>query len=358
MSEKWSREKAWQWYNSKPLVIGFNFIPSNTMGGVELWQEMNHEDIMKTVRHELEMAADLGLNSIRMGVPFIVWKQEHDGFMKRLDSFTEYAYKLGMTFMPVFFGDCCVPREFYHEPKLGKQPEPVKGFFGGNPVSPFDGTYKVGYIRWDDKENLPDMEAFTKDIVKAYAKDERVYLWNIWNEAGNCNRKTMSMPLLEKVAGWVREMDPIQPLSADVCGLNGRFPYEYLNNPRSLAPMEAKCVEISDIVTYHFYGDYTHTRLYTDTLRQFGYPMLMTEWMHRPFRSIIPTHLPLFVEENVGSYFFGFVNGKCQFNEPWDNIRDLPDIDLRYWMHDIFYQDGTPYDPKEIEVLRKYTAQI
>ena len=57
-------------------------------------------------------------------------------------------------------------------------------------------------------------------------------------------------------------------------------------------------------------------------------------------------------KHKVGSYFFGFVNGKAQFNFVWEFIKKLPDIDTSLWMHDIFHSDFTPYDTEEIEVLK------
>ena len=53
---------------------------------------------------------------------------------------------------------------------------------------------------------------------------------------------------------------------------------------------------------------------YLSLIHIFNRPLINTEWLHRPFRSLIQTHLPLWKKEGVGSYFFGFVNGKSQFN--------------------------------------------
>ncbi len=39
MSEKWSKEKAWEWYNGIPWITGINFIPSTTINKTEWWQE-------------------------------------------------------------------------------------------------------------------------------------------------------------------------------------------------------------------------------------------------------------------------------------------------------------------------------
>ena len=82
--------------------------------------------------------------------------------------------------------------------------------------------------------------------------------------------------------------------------------------------------------------------------------LVNTEWMHRPFGSLIETHLPLWHREEIGSYFFGLVNGKAQFNAVWTFIKDLENVDTSLWMHDIVHADFTAYDPDEIAVLRRY----
>lgn len=349
---RWSEEKAWDWYNSRPWITGCNFIPSNTRGRIELWQEYRHEEIMEQVTKEVALARSIGFNSFRMGLPFIVWKHQREGFFKRVDDFLDLLESYGITLMPVLFSDCTVPKEVYREPEFGRQPDPVPGYFGGSPVTPFDGTTKVGYFFGDEKENWPDIERFVRELAERYGNDSRIIMWNIWNEAGNMNRGMMSFPLMNSIFSWLRDMKVSQPLTADVCGLGGEFPYGYLNRPDVLSPMEEKCIELSDIITWHFYGDYSHTVRYLKFLKLFRRPLINTEWLHRPFRSLIQTHMPLFKEENVGSYMFGFVNGKAQFHIVWEHIKNLPDIDLRLWMHDIYHSDFTPYDEKEIEVIK------
>jgi hypothetical protein len=87
--------------------------------------------------------------------------------------------------------------------------------------------------------------------------------------------------------------------------------------------------------------------------RKYSRPIICDEWLHRPMRSFIQTHLPLFKREKVGSYFFGFVNGKKQFNVVWEYLKVRTDMDLNLWMHNIFHSDFTPYDPDEIETILK-----
>ena len=43
---------------------------------------------------------------------------------------------------------------------------------------------------------------------------------------------------------------------------------------------------------------------------------------------------------------------QCQFG--WNSKRGSPEP--RVWFHDLYHTDGRPYDPKEIESIRKTTA--
>ena len=178
-------------------------------------------------------------------------------------------------------------------------------------------------------------------------------IWNVWNEAGNSGRLSRSLPMMESVFSWLRELDVMQPLTADVWGAGADNPYGWLKKPGIYAEIEEHSIALSDIITFHYYGDYTHSRQYIAFLRRFGRPLINTEWLHRPFRSLIQTHLPLWKKEGVGSYFFGFVNGKSQFNFVWEFIKNLPDIDTSLWMHDIFHEDFRPYDKEEIEMIQE-----
>ena len=316
--------------------------------------------VFREATKELALAASLGFNSVRMVMPFYIWRVQHDSFFKHLDEFLGILDKFGMTLMPVLFSDCCVPKSKYKDPPLGPQPEPVPGYFGGSPVTPFDDHTQhgksedsIGYNVTDDPEIQPLVETYIHELAEHYGQDDRIIIWNVWNEAGNSQRMSKSLPMMEKIFGWLREHDVKQPLTADVWGAGADHPYGWLKKPGIYAEIEEKAIELSDIISFHFYGDYTHAVQYINILKQFGRPLINDEWLHRPFRSLIQTHMPLWKEENIGSYFFGFVNGKSQFHIVWEFIKKLPDIDTDLWMHDIFHSDFTPYDPKEIEVIKK-----
>lgn len=55
-------------------------------------------------------------------------------------------------------------------------------------------------------------------------------------------------------------------------------------NPCFHGEVDRENIELSDIITFHFYGDYTHARRMVKFLKQFNRPLINTEWMHRPFK--------------------------------------------------------------------------
>ena len=129
MKRKWTEEEIWAWYKEHEWISGFNFVPSTSLGGMlYVLQEYDHENVFQLVKKEIELAASLGLNSVRVLLPFYLWRKQHDTFFKNLDEFIELLDANGMTMMPILFNDCTVPRSQYKEPVLGPQPEPVPGF--------------------------------------------------------------------------------------------------------------------------------------------------------------------------------------------------------------------------------------
>ena len=64
---------------------------------------------------------------------------------------------------------------------------------------------------------------------------------------------------------------------------------------------------------------------------------------------------PLLKGEKVGAYNWGFVNGKSQTIYPWDSWEKAYTAEPPVWFHDIFRKDGTPYDAKEVALIRQLT---
>ena len=118
-------------------------------------------------------------------------------------------------------------------------------------------------------------------------------------------------------------------------------------------PINDFALENSDIITFHNYADAENLKKQIAELKQHDRPMVCTEYMARKQSSLFCTHLPIFKENHIGSMNWGLVSGKTQTIYPWDYPDNAPEPEL--WFHDIFRQDGTPFDAKEIECIKNAT---
>ena len=77
--------------------------------------------------------------------------------------------------------------------------------------------------------------------------------------------------------------------------------------------------------------------------------------MARENKSTFQEILPYMKQESIGAHNWGLVAGKSQTIYPWrswcETFTDEPDL----WFHDVFHPDGTPYDQKEVELIRELT---
>ena len=187
MGQKWSKEKAWEWYNSRPWIRGFNYISCGAVNRIEQWQEFEHDRIEECFRVELKLAHETGFNAVRSILPYEVWGRQHDSFMKYLETYLEICAENELGVMICFGNDCTVPAEEYKLPEFGPQHVDY-GYHGGMARSPHDVLASNGKSPLDVPEYAEDFCRMVDEIVGKYAKDERVIVWDIFNEIGNSCR--------------------------------------------------------------------------------------------------------------------------------------------------------------------------
>ncbi len=367
--EKWSNEKAWEWYNSRPWIRGFNYVPSDCSGWVEMWQEYKHEEKVETMRRELALAKQIGFNAVRQFLAFDVWMYQRESFLKNVEEFLSICHENGLGVLFVLISDGGRPK---------KKPE-----FGEIKTGVFHGSFKVDarmipgifpctdpvvttaapataaapatpaplYSPVDEPELAEKFYEYCEDLASRYAKDERVIVWNIWNEPGNSARGTLSVPHMKRAFEIFRSHDPIQPLCADVW----RIPKSNI-----LTEEETTAIELSDIISYHDYGSLDHSVRVIEFLREYDRPMLNTEWLHRVQFNNVATHLPLYYNNNVGVFNWGFVNGKFKGHEPWEacwkRYANGEKLEMTKWQHDLLRPNYRPYDPEEIKKFSLYAG--
>ncbi len=354
MSKRWSAERAWEWYDSRPWLRGCNYMSADCANRVDQWQELGFEERLETTRRELELMRDTGFNTVRLILEYVVWKEEHDGFLCRFERYIALCAECGISCMIVLANDCMPPKtELWRMPYVGEQSYDW-GYHGGKKHSQHgrhEGPAPHFYL--DDPDSREDYFKMVREIVELYKNDERICVWDLYNEPGNSRRGEISLPLLERMFTTVREIDPVQPLTVGVFSISpdGDVP---------LPDIEQYALDNSDIITYHCYGKYNdHIRIIKRLQRE-GRPIVNTEWLGRCFHNDVFDLFPLFYLERIGCYNWGFVAGKYQTYEPWEGTwqqyaeHPNDDIDFTKWFHDLYRPNHRPYDPHEIEVIKMF----
>jgi hypothetical protein len=185
------------------------------------------------------------------------------------------------------------------------------------------------------------LERYVKGLLTAFRDDERILLWDLYNEPGNSHQGEKSLPLLQAVFEWAWSARPSQPLSAGLW-----FDNQVLND---------FLLHASDVITFHNYNASDSLEAQIDQLKPHGRPLICTEYMARPASSRFETHLPIFKRERVGCINWGLVAGKTNTIFAWNMPLDAPEPPL--WFHDIFRKDGTPYKQDEVDFIRRMTEK-
>lgn len=353
MGEQWSKERAWAWYTARPWIRGCNFMSSDCANRIDQWQAYGFEERFETAKRELALAAETGFNSIRIIPEFFVWEQEHDGFMERFERYIALAHENGISCMIVLGNDCMPPKEeFDKRMHLGEQ-HVDWGFHGGRRVSQHGTFGGAGYSVLDTREGADRFCAFARELVERYKNDERVLMWDVFNEPGNSNRKSLSLPVLRHLFALIRGIDPIQPLTVGV--------WSETKHPEKLPEIERFGLEHSDIVSFHCYRSYADNVEILHRLKAYGRPIVNTEWLARCIGNTVEEIFPLFFAMGVGCYNWGFVAGKYQTYEPWEGMWDNYAKDPAHngwdfdkWFHDLYRPSLHPYNPNEIALIKRF----
>lgn len=326
----WSADKANDWYSKHKWITGANFIPSTAINQLEMWQAQTFDSA--TIDRELGWAEGIGFNTMRVFLHSVAWKEDSAGFKNRVDRYLAIADRHGIQTMFVFFDDC-----WNKEPKPGTQPAPKPGVHNSGWVQ------DPGQPASSDSTLFPMLERYVKDVLTRFAHDNRILLWDLYNEPGNSGKRDASLPLLTKVFQWARAVNPDQPVSAGLWN----WGFEKLN---------AFQLQNSDVITYHDYEEPAWHQRVIELLKANGKPLICSEYMARPRNSRFANTLPMLKRQQVGAINWGFVSGKTNTIYAWDT--PIPDGSQPIeWFHDIFKKDGTPYRQDETELIKKLNAK-
>lgn len=293
-------------------IRGANYVPSTAASDTQFWDEFDEP----TIERELALAEDLGLNSVRVFLQYLVFEDDAAAMVAKFDTFCTLAQRHGLSVLPIFFDDCFGP-----EPTLGPYPEPLPDVHNSQwRASP--GRTRMGL------EHRLELRRYVEAFVGGFGQDDRVLAWEIYNEPKS---EPPTMALQRDAFGWARRLSPQQPLTACWSG-----------------------AYLSDVMNLHLYTSPSQkpeeVRRIIESTRSFDLPVLVTEFLGRPNRGTLHETLPLFVENNFGWYFWELMIGKTQVDLPWDvDVKTHPD-GVAY--QGLLYPDGRAYDESEVELIK------
>src|SRR5215216_3391363 len=212
--QRWTEQQAKDWYAKQGWLVGANYNPASAINSLEMWQADTFDP--KRIDLELGWAESLGMNTMRVFLHDLLWQQDAEGFKRRLNTFLSIAARHRIRPMLVLFDSVWDPN-----PQLGRQ------------RAPRPGVHNSGWMQSPGAKALQDpaeyarLEAYVKGVVGAFARDDRILAWDIWNEPDNINpgsynelepknKVDLVLALLPQAFAWAREANAEQPLTSAV----------------------------------------------------------------------------------------------------------------------------------------------
>lgn len=347
---RWPEQKANAWYTQQPWLIGSNYIPQSAINQLEMWQEATFDPVQ--IDKELTWAEAMGMNTMRVFLHDLLWQQDAAGFEKRIDRFLTIASRHHIRPLFVLFDSVWDPF-----PHLGLQHPPIPGVHNSGWVQ------SPGATALADPSQYPRLKAYVHGVVAAFAKDDRILAWDVWNEPGADNAgsyrkgelkdKTARVArLLPEAFAWAREANPVHPLTSGVWAVDTS------PDGANLGELQQIQLRESDIITFHNYSWPESFKREVAWLKKHNRPVICTEYMARSIGSTFDTVLPIAKEEGVGAINWGFVAGKTQTYLPWDSWQHPYTLSQPpVWFHEVLRADGTPYRQVEVDLIRRLAGK-
>ncbi|WP_239479471.1 cellulase family glycosylhydrolase [Lichenicola cladoniae] len=361
---RWSAARAKAWHKQQPWRVGPVYVTSTAVNQLEMWQAATFDPV--TIDRELGWAQTIGMNTVRVFLHDALYAEDPDGLLLRMRHFLTIAASHNISTFFVLFDSCW--RGLY---VLGTQPAPLPGIHNSQWVQ------SPGAVALSRPSQYPRLKAYVQGVVSAFANDPRVLFWDLWNEADNTgsndptNKQALVASLLPQVYAWARAVEPSQPLTS--CLWKGDW-----STPSNFNAVQAVIMANNDINTFHNYGTVEVFSQAITWMKQYGRPVLCTEYMARNIGCLFDTTLPVARKHSVAAINWGFVVGKTQTNLPWDSAQhpyvdasayggtawqatvlpsgatpvapyalELPPI----WQHEVLQADGTPYRAYEVQMI-------
>jgi hypothetical protein len=346
---QWTPSAAADWYTRQPWIVGANYIQSNTVNQIEMWQPETFDG--DRVDLELGWAESLGINTLRVFLHELLWEHDAGALFSRMRKLLAIAEKHKMKVIFVLFDSFGDPY-----PELGHQRQPKPG------VRNSLWAQSPGARGLTDPKQVEKALNYAEEVVAAFNIDKRVLAWDVWNEPDNLNETSYpqsELPnkveivraLLPKIFQYARAGAPDhQPLTS------GLWKGDW-SSTATLTPIEKLQIELSDIISFQNYDGPQEFEKRVKWLQAFHRPVVCTGFLARNQGSSIEAILPIALKYDVGALVGDLVQGKTQNWLPWDSWQNpYVNREPSVWSQDLFHTTGPLYLQKDADVIHQMIA--
>lgn len=90
----WTAERAQAWGRENGWLVGANYAPATAINQLEVWQAETWDPA--TIGRERGWAQGLGMNTMRVFLHDLPYRQDPEGFLRRVDEFLAIADRRGI----------------------------------------------------------------------------------------------------------------------------------------------------------------------------------------------------------------------------------------------------------------------
>ncbi|KAJ3166995.1 hypothetical protein HK101_011853 [Irineochytrium annulatum] len=350
---RWTPERAAEWYEAQPWLVGSNYVPTYASNQLEMFQPDTFN--LSRIDEETSWAQEMGFTTNRVFLHNLLYEEDSEGFLGRLDKVVGVMAARGIRPLLVFFDSCWDPY-----PQPGPQREPAPGVHnsrwlqspGAEVLVTIDKEERASAASGADviSSTLKDkLKTYVQAVASRFGDDGRVLDVNghchrqVWNEPDNGvgDRLAIIERILPEAFEWIREVNVTQPLTSGLWYGIEREEWGYTK----LMQIQAA---YSDVISFHSYGRPRDWESWAEILQgRFGRPVICTEWLARSVGSTVRGVLPVGKHLNVGMINWGFGFGRSQTIYPWDSWQHPYKEEPNPWFHDLMRPDGSPYSEDE-----------
>ena len=349
----WPAEKAREWGDKAGWLVGSNFIPSTAINELEMWQDLD----APTIDRELGWAEQLGFNSMRVFLHNIPWEQDPKAFLDRIDQFLidrrpaprrHHLRPVRQLLGPVPRARQAARAEA-RRPQLRLGPVPGQQRTDG-PRQP----RQAGGLRQGRRRPVQGRPARPPvGRLQRAGQRQRLQLREGQPEGGAGKGQEGGA-----LAGLDERGVPLGTGSRGVAAADQRpWQGDWSSDEKLSETSRFQFEQLRRHQLPHVRRPARDAKAGRDAP-----PLPAARWSAPstwPARAAARStrSCPTSSSEKIAAYNWGFVAGKTNTIYPWDSWQHPYPKEPQVWFHDIFRNDGKPFDTKETDLIRRLTGK-